>query len=77
MQLEKIKDLDNVKRHRRDICEALALPFTESMVTDDYFIGKLDGQEKDYLKSLGLINRGFCPLCGYQPIGGKYYMRLV
>lgn len=76
MELEKIRNLESVKRHRQDICEALALPFTDNMVTDDYFLGKFDGQEKDYLDSFGLINRGFCPLCGDQSIGKRYYMKL-
>ena len=76
MELEKIRNLENVKRHRQEICEALAIPFTDDMITDDYYLRKFDGQEKDYLDSLGLINRGYCPLCGYEPIGRKYHMRL-
>ena len=77
MDLERIKNLENVKRHRQDICEAFGTQFTEDMLTDDYFLGRFYGQDREYLNSLGLINKGFCPLCGYQPIGCQYYRRLV
>lgn len=76
MELERIRNLENVIRHRQEICKALGTPFTDGMVTDDYFLGKLDGRQIDYLDYLELINRGFCPLCGHEPIGRKYYMRL-
>ncbi len=49
----------------------------DDMVTDDYFLGRFSGPQRDYLDTIGLINREFCPLCGYQPIGKGYYRRLV
>jgi hypothetical protein len=62
--------------HRQEICKALGMQFTEDMVTNDFFLGLFNGQQLDRLDSLGLINRGFCPLCGIEPIGETYFREL-
>lgn len=67
-----LKSAANVRRHREDICKALGIPFTEDMLTDDYFIGRFLGEQRDFLDSQGLLNRGFCPLCGNEPIGTEH-----
>jgi hypothetical protein len=68
-----MKNIENVRRYRKDICEALEEEFKEEDIDTDYFLGEFRGEQKDYLNSLGLINRGFCPLCGEEPIGNEYY----
>lgn len=77
MELEKIQNLENVKKHRQDICKALSIEFSDDMLIDDYFLGRFLGRHRDYLDSLGLVNRGFCPLCGDQPVGNEYYRGYV
>ena len=53
---------DNVKKYRKDICEALEVELSSEDLDSDFFIGRFYGQEWDYLDSLSLINRGFCPI---------------
>lgn len=77
MELGDIENLENVRRHRQDICKAMGVEFTDDMITDDYFLGTFYGPDKDRLDSLGLINRGFCPICGREPIGTEYHRRMV
>jgi len=55
----------------------MGIEFTEDMVTDDYFLGQFYGPDKDHLDSLGLINRGFCPICGREGIGTQHSRRMV
>jgi hypothetical protein len=74
MRLENIRNLEKVKIYRQDICKALGVQFTEDMITDDLFpAGLVFGQEGNYLDFQGLINRGFCPICGYEPIDTTPY----
>ena len=71
----KISNLENVKIHRKDICKALGIPFTEDMITDDFFIGRFYSDARSFLNAKGLINRGFCPLCGVGPIDGRFFRK--
>lgn len=64
-----MKDIGKVRQQRKDICEALGVELDEMILNSDHFLGAFVGQQRDYLDSLGLINRGFCPLCGEEPIG--------
>ena len=68
-----MEDIENVRKYRKDICQALGVEFKEEDMNTDYFLGRFLGEQRDYLDSLGLINRGFCPLCGEKPIGNEYY----
>jgi len=77
MELSQMKGPENVRTHRADICRALGVELVEEMVTNDYFLGRFYGEDRDFLDSLGLINRGFCPLCGVEPIGSEYKRGLV
>ena len=77
-QGEKVmKNIENVKEYREDICDALGVEFKEEYMNDDYFLGNFSGQQKDYLDSLGLINRDFCPLCGKESISNEYHRSLA
>lgn len=67
-----MKNFENVRKYRKDICEALSVELSEEDMNTDYFLGRFLGQQRDSLNSLGLINRGFCPLCGEEPIGNEY-----
>jgi len=73
MEKTKIRILENVTTHRKDICKALGIPFTEAMITNDFFIGRFYSEERSFLNAKGLINRGFCPLCGDEPIDGRFF----
>jgi hypothetical protein len=66
-----------VETRWREISRALGVPFTEHMVTDDFYLGSFSGQQRDLLDSVGLINRGFGPLCGREPIGREHYRTLL
>jgi len=68
-----MKNIENVKKYRKDICEALGVEFKEEYMHTDYFLGRFMGRDRDYLDSLGLINRGFCPLCGEESISNDYH----
>ena len=60
-----MKNPENVRRHRRDIAQALGREWDEEeMMTRDMYIGVLWGNEVDKIDNLGLLKRGFCPLCG-------------
>jgi hypothetical protein len=69
-----IKNADNVAMYRRDIEKATGrvLAPDESNAS---LIGCLFGSDMDYLESLGLLNRGFCPYCGGSPIVDQSYSR--
>lgn len=71
-QPSNIKNQDNVLRYRKDICEALAIPFEERMINDQFFVDMLLGDQRDHVEFLGLLNRGFCPICGHEPIDKTY-----
>jgi hypothetical protein len=77
METKAFRNRQNVEKRWQDICKVLGVPFTDEMVSDDFYLGALWGQQKDHLDSLGLINRGFCPLCGVEPIGTDYYRTLL
>jgi len=77
VELDRIRNLTNVKRHRQEICEAIGIEFSEEMLTDDYFLGRFSGQQRDYLDSRDLVNQGFCPLCGAEPITTDYHRGLA
>lgn len=65
MDIKLMKNPENVRRHRRDIAQALDREWDEEeMMTHDSYIGRLWGNEVDKIDSLGLLNRGFCSLCG-------------
>lgn len=69
-----MKNIENVRSYQKDICEALGVEFKEEdMVYPFYFLNRFTPQQIDYLGSLGLINRGFCPDCGISPIGDEYH----
>jgi hypothetical protein len=60
-----MKNIENVRLHRRDIAQALGRTWDEEeMMTNDSYIGRLFGEEVAQVNHLGLLNRGFCPLCG-------------
>ena len=71
------KDIDKVRKYRKDICKASKIEFKEEYMDTDHFLGRFGGPIKDYFNSLGLINRGFCPLCGDEPIGEEYFRALL
>lgn len=73
MEKARIRNLENVTTHRKDICKALGIPFTEDMITNDFFIGRFYSDERSFLNAKGLINRGFCPLCGVKPIDERFF----
>jgi len=77
METKEFRNRQNVETRWRDICSALGIPFSDEMVTDDFHLGAFSGQQRDYLDSLGLINRGFCPLCGLEGIGTEYKRTLL
>ena len=68
-----MKNMEKVKKYREDICEAMGVKLLPEDLETDHFMGRFMGQQLDYLDSLGLINRGFCPLCGYEPINKDFY----
>lgn len=68
-----MKNMEKVKKYREEICESLDVKLLPNDLETDYFLGRFLGEQLDYLNSLGLINRGFCPLCGENPIGKDYY----
>ena len=72
-----MKNVENVRKYRKQIYEALGVELEEEDMNTDYFLGRFMGQQIDYLDSLGLINCGICPLCGEEPIGNEYSRRMV
>lgn len=68
-----MKDANKVRGYIKEICRVEGLEFKEEYVNDDYFLGRFTGQQRNYLNTLGLINPGFCPLCGEEPITNQYY----
>jgi hypothetical protein len=66
VDIKLMKNPENVRRHRRDIAQAFGREWDdkEELMTNDMYIGSLWGKEIDKIDSLGLLNRGFCPLCG-------------
>jgi len=65
--------LDNVRKYREDICEALNVELLQDDLVTEFFLGRFTEQQWELLDSLGLINRGFCPICGREPISNQYY----
>lgn len=76
MGIKKFANPDNIIKHRKDICKALEIDFTEDMLNNEYFIGTLSKEQLEIIKNLKLINRGFCPVCGKEPVGKEYHRRL-
>jgi len=70
-----IKNRANLVEHRRAICAALGIPYSDAMVGQQSFFGGLSADQQQRLALLGLINRGFCPICGAAPIGTDYCRR--
>ena len=64
---------EKVRKYREDLCIALDLDPQSIDLEGEYFEGTFYGQQLDYLDSIGLINRGFCPLCGTEPISNDYH----
>lgn len=73
---------ERLKKHRLDIMNALGVPeeiqlkMVPATATDqdlDYFMGTFSGPQWQYLDSQGLINRGYCPLCGQDEIGTSHF----
>ncbi len=75
--LEELKSIENVREHRTAICRAMDMEYSDDMLIRASFIGWFTGPERDYLDALGLINRGFCPICGISPIGIDHPRRTV
>lgn len=69
---------DRVRQYRSEICQAMGVNFSESedMITSA-FLGRFTAQERAFLHSRGLVNRGFCPLCGREPISEDYSRGMV
>jgi hypothetical protein len=67
-----LRNRSNIQRHREDICRIAGLTFSDDLLEDDYFIARFSPALRDRLDSLGLLNRGFCPLCGQEPLGTEY-----
>jgi hypothetical protein len=42
------------------------------MLRDEYFLARF-GAYQQRLDALGLVNRGFCPICGASPIGPNWF----
>jgi len=42
------------------------------MVREEYFFARFFGDQQQRLDALGLVNRGFCPICGMGPIGSEH-----
>ena len=72
-----LRSVTNVRKHRQDICKALDIPFAEDMLADSYFVGRFPGKKTNFLDAQGLLNRGFCPICGIEPIGTEYKRELA
>lgn len=71
-----MKNSENVRKYKKDIREALSTIGIEyNDLINDKFI--YEDEVRRYLDSLGLVNRGFCPLCGEEPIGHEYYKGVV
>jgi hypothetical protein len=62
----------NVDNYRRDIekISGKALPSDEGNVS---MIARFFGSDLEYLDRLGLLNRGFCPFCGTEPIDQSHW----
>lgn len=71
-----MKNSENVRKYKKDIREALDAIGTEYY---EYGLDKFIyvDETRQYLDSLGLVNRGFCPLCGEEPIGHEYRRGVV
>lgn len=68
-----VKNMDNVRRWRRDVCDHLGIQFKEDMI--GLFPLGFHGRHFDKLREAELLNRGFCPGCGREPIEKSF--RLV
>jgi hypothetical protein len=67
-----LRNRSNIQKHREEICRVAGLTFSDDLLEDDYFIARFSPALRDRLDSLGLLNRGFCPLCGQEPVGTEY-----
>jgi hypothetical protein len=67
-----VRNAGNLARYRRDIEKATGKPLPSD---EDNFttIGKFFGSDLDYLDRLGVLNRGYCPFCGVEPIDQAHY----
>jgi hypothetical protein len=63
-----IKNADNVAMYRRDIEKAAGRALIPEDEGNDRLIGRMFASDFDYLQSVGLLNRGFCPYCGGSPV---------
>jgi hypothetical protein len=70
-----IRNRANLVEHRRAICAALGIPYSDAQVGEPHFFVRLSAHQQQQLALLGLVNRGFCPICGVAPIGTEYYRR--
>lgn len=70
-----IRNRANLVQHRQAICEAMGIPYSDAMVGKSYFLGRFYADQQQRLDQLGLVNRGFCPICGASPIGTEYSRR--
>lgn len=66
-----IRNAENVAAYRRDIEESCGrrLPDDQGNFT---MVARFFGTDLDRLESLGLLNRGYCPFCGAEPIDRTY-----
>jgi len=68
-----IKNAANVAKYRADIEKAAGRALMPEDASNDQLIGRMFGSDFDYLQSIGLLNRGFCPYCGGSPVDEACY----
>jgi hypothetical protein len=64
----KIKNAASVAMYRADIEKAAGRVLLSEGEGNDQLIGRMFASDFDYLESVGLLNRGFCPYCGGSPV---------
>lgn len=69
------KALTNLFNHRKAICDAMGRQYDNDMIVDEYFLGSFSAEQQRQLEVMGLVNRGFCPICGTEPIGCESFRK--
>jgi hypothetical protein len=77
-----VRNQANVTKYQHDICETLGVGSVwfdqaSKKIPNQHFVDWLWGDHRDYVESLGLLNRGFCPICGDEPIDKTYCRRFT